>query len=248
MFKEIKSSLIDVYYYFKYPESRGLKKKGIRFDHYRELNCEWLKKISIQSIFDVGANEGQFAKLSREVFPSATIYSFEPLPDCFEKLKSALTGDSKFFAYNIAAGSSESEIEFYRSIHSPSSSFLQMEDVHKEAFPESRKGQVKEAILVKVNTLDAIYDRIKPAAEILLKIDVQGFEKEVLLGSQSMMNHVKVVIMEMSFVKLYKDQPLFHDIYMMMYERGFRFHGTLSQMLHPLTREVVQIDAIFVKE
>jgi FkbM family methyltransferase len=248
MLQKIKSSLVQSYYLLRYPEARELKRKGIRFDHYRELNRAWLKQDNIRTIFDVGANEGQFAKLARAVFPSAKIYSFEPLPDCFEKLKTALPGDPGFFPMNIAAGSSESVLEFFRSVHSPSSSFLQMEDAHKEAFPESSEGQVREAIPVKVNTLDNIYGSVKPEKNILLKIDVQGFEKEVLQGAADMMKEVKVVIMEMSFVKLYTGQPLFHDVYMIMYERGFRFHGTLSQMLHPVTNEVVQIDAIFIKE
>ena len=63
-----------------------------------------------------------------------------------------------------------------------------------------------------------------------------------------MLNDVKVVILEMSLQKLYKRQPLFHDVYTMMYEQGFKYHGNLSQMLHADTDEVVQLDAVFIKE
>jgi hypothetical protein len=63
-----------------------------------------------------------------------------------------------------------------------------------------------------------------------------------------MMKEIKVVVLEMSLQKLYKGQPLFHDVYTMMYERGFRYHGNLSQMLHAETGEVVQLDAVFIKE
>ena len=248
MINKVKSFLVQSYSSIRYPKSRDLRRKGIPFDHYRELNKAWLVSGNIKSVLDVGANKGQFAKLAREVFPLANIYSFEPLPECFEALQKALPGDKNFFSYNQAAGNSESMLEFFRSVHSPSSSFLQMEELHKEAFPESSKGQETKAIQVKVDTLDNFFATEKPVQNILLKIDVQGFEGEVIAGATNMLKYVKVVILEMSLVKLYKDQPLFHDIYTMMYNHGFRFHGNLAQMLHPVTGEVVQLDAIFINE
>lgn len=248
MINKFKSFLVRTYHYAKYPIARELSKKGIPFDHYQELNRKWLVNSGIKSVLDVGANKGQFAKLARAVFPSATIYSFEPLPDCYEALKEALVGDAYFHCYNKAVGSRESTLEFLRSVHSPSSSFLQMEDLHKNAFPESHKGQVKQPIQVPVTTLDIFNRQEKLEKNILLKIDVQGFEAEVIKGADVMLAHVKVIILEMSLQKLYKDQPLFHDVYMMMYEKGFRYHGNLSQMLHADTDEAVQLDAIFIKE
>lgn len=248
MINKVKSFLVRSYHYAKYPEARGLAKRGIPFDHYRELNRQWLVKGNIKTVLDVGANKGQFAKLARAVFPDAAIYSFEPLPDCFDELKVVMPGDANFFCYNKAAGSSESTLEFFRSVHSPSSSFLQMEDLHKEAFPESSEGQVQQAIQVPVTTLDIFYNEVKPQKNILLKIDVQGFEAEVIKGANEMLAQVEVIVLEMSLQKLYKGQPLFHDVYMMMYNHGFRYHGNISQMLHIDTGEVVQLDAIFIKE
>lgn len=244
----IKQFLINTYYAFRYPESVRLRKKGIRFDHYRELNRQWLRNAGIKTVMDVGANVGDFALLAREIFPDAAIHSFEPLPDCFDKMKNVLPGDPKFFAHNIAVGSSESELDFYRSFHSPSSSFLKMSKEHMEAFPQSAEGQSREPIKVKLNTLDNLTRDLGLQEKIFLKIDVQGFEMEALAGAAELLKRTYVVLIEMSFVKLYENLPLFHDVYSKMYEHGFRFHGSLAQMLHPVTGEVVQVDAIFVKE
>ena len=63
-----------------------------------------------------------------------------------------------------------------------------------------------------------------------------------------MLERAKVVILEMSFATLYAGQPLFHDVYTKMHGLGYRFHGSMAQMEHPLTGEVVQTDAIFVNE
>lgn len=245
---KLSSSIVRFYYLLRYPKARDLQRKKIPFEHYRELNKSWMTGTGVKTVLDVGANTGQFAKLAREVFPEAVIYSFEPLPDCYEKLQHALPGDENFHPFNNAIGSSLSTLQFFRSVHSPSSSFLQMEDLHKQAFPESRNGQEQEPVLVKVDTLDNFFDSKKPAGTILLKVDVQGFEKEVIAGATEMLKRVKIVVMEISFLKLYKDQPLFHDIYTRMVELGFRYHGNLAQMLHPGTGEVVQADSIFVRE
>jgi hypothetical protein len=76
----------------RHPEAIGLKRRGIDYEHYRNLRRRWLLDADIKTIFDIGANTGQFARLANAVWPNATIYSFEPLPECFESLKSAQTG------------------------------------------------------------------------------------------------------------------------------------------------------------
>ena len=247
MFNKIKSFIIQSYYSIRYPKARELKRKNISFDHYVELNKAWLIACNIHTVLDVGANKGQFAKLAREVFPFARIYSFEPLPNCFGELQNALAGDKNFIPFNFAVGSKESTGSFFPSYHSPSSSFLKMEDLHKEAFPYTHEGQVSQPITVTVNTLDNLLSGFVLEKNILLKIDVQGFEKEVIEGASKILEQTKVIIMEVSFSKLYHDQPLFHEVYQKIYEHHFIYHGNLAQMYHPVTSEIVQADAIFIK-
>lgn len=232
----------------RHPESIALKRKGIRYEHYRDLKKQWILDLGIKTVIDIGANTGQFAKLARAVFPEASIFSFEPLPDCFAELRSALPGDTRFFPFECGIGSSEQTLEFFRSFHSPSSSFLKMEEFHKEAFPYSSEGQAAEPVVVKVMTLDGALANRVIEENILIKIDVQGYELEAIEGAGAMLERAKVVILEMSFAKLYAGQPLFHDVYEKMYGLGYRFRGSLAQMAHPQTGEVVQTDAIFVNE
>ncbi len=248
MVNRFKASLVQSYYFIRYPKARQLRSKGISFQHYRELNKAWLVASNINTVIDVGANVGQFARLAREVFDKASIYSFEPLPDCYEKLRHALPDDKKFFSFNKAIGRSKSSLKFFRSVHSPSSSFLKMEEIHKEAFPESSQGQLQEPIDVEVDALDNIFENTKLDKNILLKIDVQGFENEVIDGAHRLLSKAMVLIIEMSMVKLYQDQPLFHDVYQNLHKHGFQFKGNLAQMLHPVSGEVVQVDAVFVRE
>jgi FkbM family methyltransferase len=245
---KLKSAVVQAYIMARHPEAIRLRRKGIKYEHYRDLNQRWLKDLGINTVLDVGANVGDFAKLAREVFPAAAIYSFEPLPDCFARLRSSLPGDTKFFPIEAGIGRQDGELDFYRSFHSPSSSFLKMEEFHKEAFPETHDGQATTPIKINVRTLDGLLADKELEDNILVKIDVQGFELEAIAGATATLGRSKIVIIEMSFANLYAGQPLFHDVYQAMHSHGFRFRGSLAQMLHPMTGEIVQTDAIFVKE
>ena len=231
----------------RHPEAVGLRRRGIDFEHYRNLRRQWLLDAGIRTVLDIGANTGQFARLAHEVWPAAAIYSFEPLPDCFEPLKSALPAGADFHPINCALGASEGTLEFRRALHTPSSSFLPMTDLHKEAFPESGGGQEERPVTVAVRTLDQVAAELPLRENILIKIDVQGYEANVLAGGAETVRRAVAVIMETSFRKLYEGQPLFDDIYRTMLGLGFDFQGNMEQMVSPADGTVVQADSIFVR-
>ena len=69
------------------PKFFRLRQKGISIDSFCLLNKPWIFKSNINTVLDIGANVCDFAYLIHELFPKAVIYSFEPLDDCYEKLK-----------------------------------------------------------------------------------------------------------------------------------------------------------------
>ena len=64
----------------------------------------WLQQRKIATVFDVGANVGQFAEMMRAVFPQATIYSFEPLASCYGILARKTPSLQPMFSHPIALG------------------------------------------------------------------------------------------------------------------------------------------------
>jgi hypothetical protein len=82
---------------------------------------------------------------------------------------------------------------------------------------------------------------------VLLKIDVQGFEGEVLKGCEDMLSHINWIYCEASFVELYQGQPLAHEIIIWLAERGFSLAGVEVGPGMAFEGRAVQADFLFSK-
>ena len=116
--------------------------------------------------------------------------------------------------------------------------------LHHEAYPITKDYTKYE---IEVNTLDKIFEEIELNSNILLKLDVQGYEKSVLEGAEKLLSATKLIFMEVTFNPLYKDQYLFNDMIGFLNERGFNIAGieNISQSLVDGT--YLQADAYFIK-
>jgi len=196
-------------------------------------------------VLDIGANTGQFAHRARRLFPTSRIYSFEPLVDCFSEMQRAFRTDPLWRGYQCALDAEDGEGLFHRSASSPSSSLLAMADLHKEAFPQTRGARNEQ---VQIHRLDNILAGVELAADVLVKLDVQGFEDRVLEGARAVLGKTHIVISEVSFDRLYHDQASFDDIYGRLRQAGFAFRGTWAQLFHPVDGRILQADAIFMRD
>lgn len=209
-----------------------------------ENRFKWVQNINIRTVIDVGANTGQSALKFNKLFPGAKIYCFEPLRDCFLQMNANLKSLTNFESFNLGLSEKKGEIIMHRSEYSPSSSPRKMSQLHKRAFPHS-SGEALETI--DVDTLDNVAQGLKLEDNILLKIDVQGFEDKVIMGALNTLRRVKVIIIETSFHELYEGQPLFSDIYELLQRQGFVYSGSWSEDLKsPIDGAHLQQDSIFI--
>lgn len=222
-----------------------LRKLGYDVIKYRPHYDNLLKKQAIDTVFDIGANSGQFAREIHGEIPSARIYSFEPLTDVFRDLQKNCSYIHNFKAFNIALGKHNENKIIQRSSSSPSSSLLQMSELHKKLYPGS-SGATQENVIIK--KLDNVAQKIKLGKNILVKIDVQGFEDKVIIGGQDIISRAKLLLIETSFVTLYEEQPLFDDIYMLIRNLGFTYMGSKERHYNEETGEFIYEDSIFVKK
>jgi FkbM family methyltransferase len=224
-----------------------VQKAGFDFHRYKKAAdpLVYLKTLGINTVVDIGANVGQFAKEIRTLLPDADIHSFEPLVDCYEALKQNMAGDAHFTAYPVALGETREESAINRSSYSLSSSLRPMADEHKRLFPHTA-GQTIER--VRVERLDDMLAGKTLRPEVLLKIDAQGYEDKVLAGGPRVLGQAKVAILEASFVELYEGQPLFADVYDIMRKEGFDYRGALHQKIDSTTGKILFEDALFIRE
>lgn len=154
------------------------------------------------TVFDVGANKGQFAMFARHRWPEARLVCFEPLPEPLRRLSKLVGRDAEI--HPIALGDYEGEAEMHLASREDSSSLLALGDAQKRLFSmhESRLAPVP------VRRLDAMFKAKDLSRPTLLKIDVQGFEFEVLRGASAVLHAIDEVYVECSFVELYVGQKL----------------------------------------
>lgn len=223
---------------------KALRRQGYDIVRYHSFFDSTLKPLGIKTVFDIGANTGEYSKEMRALLPHAHIYAFEPLGDCFAHLEATMHGDQRFHALNVALGDSNGESIIQRSSFHPSSSLLPMSDLHKKLYPKS-KDATEETIQV-MRLDDAVKD-ISFETPLFIKMDVQGFEDKVIKGGPNTLAKAAALQIETSFVPLYEGQPLFDDIYQLVRSLGFAYRGEVARHYNKEDQLIYQ-DSIFIKQ
>lgn len=219
------------------------RKQGVILGLYHDLNRPWLVGLGLKTVLDIGANVGRFAITARKLFPHAHIYAFEPLPDCLAQAEGLMRGDPRFTPLNIALGLERGEATFHRNAASPSSSFLKVTRTHTSAFPGTEETS---EVRVAVDSLDHVATTLNLETPMLVKIDVQGFEEQVLRGGEATIRRGSVLLVETSFETLYEGQALFDGIHTLLKGWGFEFKGNMDQAHAPDNGRILQADSLFV--
>lgn len=173
----------------------------------------------LRTVVDVGANRGQFTLYALARFPLANIIAFEPLPRAAEHMMRLFEGAGRVEVMPFALGETEGEVVMHLSAREDSSSLLPVGERQVSTFPGTDEVGTTRA---DVRTLDMVLVDRKLAQPALLKIDVQGFELSVLRGADQTLPLFHQILIEASFVELYKGQALFPDVSHHLEEHGFR--------------------------
>lgn len=207
-----------------------------------------LRTMPIKTVIDVGANTGQFARKISGFFPNAKLYCFEPLPEPFNALSAwAKTQQGRVVPFNLAIGEKAGEAEmFLHEEHTPSSSLLATTKLTEQYYPFT-KGQKR--IPVKQTTLDAAFNEVRAelSSELLIKLDVQGYEDRVIAGGCNTFAKASACILEVSLDTLYEGQADFKELLMKLDRLGFRYVGNLDQA-YGEDGHCIYLDAVFLKK
>ncbi|MDD5432275.1 MAG: FkbM family methyltransferase [Candidatus Omnitrophica bacterium] len=225
---------------------KGLFSWYNKTDIFSDNDFSWIKRIGIRSVIDVGANTGQFSLWISKLLPEARIYAFEPIGECFRELTHNMARHKNFKSYNFALGEEKCNRLFFRSESLQNASFLQKSEFYHNLVPFDLNSNSNELIII--DTLDNIFNEIVLEDNVLLKIDVQGYEDKVLNGGKKILSRVPIIIIETAFCELYKDQPLFDRVYRMLLDMDFLYFGSLKEHRSFSCNLPFQQDSVFIKK
>lgn len=203
--------------------------------------------LPIVTIIDIGANRGQFALKALKLFPNARIYCFEPLPQVVQELRHILGSYlSQVTILNCALGEKENtHQEFYLHLnHDDSSSILRSTSFSEHLYPATQQQHV---VSVPLTTLDKAMEPFLSSLqpELLVKMDVQGYEDRVIRGGPQTLARACACIVEICLTPFYEHQATFKDIFEHMDRLGFRYAGNIDQVIRE--GQILYIDALFTK-
>lgn len=187
--------------------------KLVSFGLYANLKKMQQRQIieGIDSIWDVGANHGQYAFMAHKVWPDLPIFSFEPDPDSYKCLKETFSRfEIKGKTYPLALDDNSQVRELLRYSDSVNNSLLKRDT----------EAPCSEAIEVSCSRLDDIPDT-NEFNSAFLKLDVQGYEAKVLKGSESFLSKCRYVQIEVAFSPVYSGAADISEILVMMKKYGF---------------------------
>ena len=200
-------------------------------------------KANTFTIVDVGANNGWFAHIIYAFDPKAKIVSYEPLLSHEADLQRLAAANSNFTYRLKAVG----ERKGRQTIHESSTSGLssikkQLTGVYEESF----KTAIVNEYDVDVVTLDSEF--LHEKEKLLIKIDVQGYEMEVLQGAKKLFakEEIACVIIELCTTPKYHGQALAPEMIALLTSYGFEFFDIFPSYYEKSSGQLTEFDAVFI--
>ena len=228
---------------------RAFKSFGLRIRHYKEPSyIKIIKKLGTTIVFDIGANEGEFALSLREHGYKGKIVCFEPVKAAHERLFINSSLDSSWKVHSRVALGSEIGTTTINVAgnNAVSSSILEMGSTHKESSPESIYVGKEDVPIV---TIDSIFKKYVGNSDVVfLKIDVQGYEDFVLIGAKLNIKNIAAIKLELSLTSLYEESKLYDFYFSKLKALGYDIYDLEPGHRHPKNGRLLQFDSIHVKK
>jgi FkbM family methyltransferase len=193
-----------------------------------------------RNILDVGANNAEWSWIAHSVFPQANYFLIEPLSEMKPFLDRFCARNLEAKWFQAGAGAEAGELTFTIWDDYVGSSFLP-EPSH--TLKESGKQRT-----VPIITIDSLIAAGHIPIPDLIKIDVQGFEREVLKGGSRSLGQVQMLIVECSLYSSTSRKAPLHDVISFLQEYGYVIYDLLDLKYRPSDGALGQVDICFVNE
>jgi FkbM family methyltransferase len=208
-----------------------------------ELSFKNMRRLGFRpaTIIDIGAHIGEWSLLAHTIFPEASILMLEAQDSKAAALDKVVQAHPGKIRSRIALLGPESreDVPFHECDTAPTgSSVLAFTSPEPLTFRVVRR---------RMETLDNVLANAGIASPDFLKLDVQGFELEVLKGAPNALAAAEAVLLEVSTLAQYEGAPLFHEVVAFMHSHGYHVYDVCTLMRQRTENTLVQVDVIFVK-
>lgn len=216
------------------PPEMSISALGGMSDAGRCLRGLAARGFSPRHVIDVGASHGPWTRTAAAVWPEANFTLFEPLKEHRRALKEFAQSNPRVRWLPCALGAKKCQLPISYNRESLDEASLAYSG------PASR--------VIEVESLDGLVaaGAVRPAE--LLKLDVQGFESQVLAGAELALAHAEVAIIETYFFRFAPQMMLVHELIAHMVQRAFRVYELFDFLRRPHDGAFGQCDICFVRE
>ncbi|MGW5659956.1 FkbM family methyltransferase [Streptomyces sp. NPDC003758] len=206
-----------------------------------------LEAHRVDLVLDVGANSGQYASMLRRLGYQGRMVSFEPLQEPFRRLRQTAANDPLWTVISCAVGDTSMSVTVNVAGNSgASSSVLPMLPRHVKAAPHSRYVGREE---VQQHRLDEMWSEfVRTGDRVFLKMDVQGYERNVLRGAGERLDDCTGLQLEASLVPLYDGGMLYREALDLVEKHDFSLMSVLPGFHNPGTGQMYQCDLVCFRE
>ncbi|MFA5976140.1 MAG: FkbM family methyltransferase [Elusimicrobiota bacterium] len=211
----------------------------------QELALERLRQTGFQPhlLLDVGASSGLFADEAWTYWPEMAVHCFEPDAECVQVLQDRARRDPRLTVTRTLVGAREVSSQSYFYQLGGSTLFKE----HSSADPQVPATAIGPVRSCRMITLDG-YCQERRISPDFLKIDVQGYELEVLRGAERILPGIEVILSEVNHIDVYEGVPLAAELIAWLAQHGYALHDVCNFMRRPLDSALWQSDMIFVKQ
>ena len=200
-----------------------------------------MERLPVRTVLDIGAYDGDTARIFRRLFPAAHLYCFEPQPEPFKALEAwAATQKGMVHALPFALGNHNGTAELHWDPNAPRMASL------TSPWPNRPNGR-PDAItrLTPIMRLDdAVNAHVHLTDGLLVKIDVEGSERAAVEGGPETLRRCVACIMEFHAVSRFAGQMNLREGLEVLAELGLEYGGVLQQ--HFKGGRLMYFDVIFV--
>lgn len=186
----------------------------------------FLQNRSIKTIIDVGAHKGEFAQNALQIESVNKIIAFEPQKKIFSLLKEKFSDNDKVVLNNFAL--SEKVEKRIMKINKMTATSTLNHEINKDSlyfkfksFLLYQKNSIIDEEEINTTTFDVFFNGEIFNENTLLKIDTEGYEIQVLKGSEQKIREMKYILIENQFSKMYKNVN-FKDCHDFLRKKNFK--------------------------